>query len=306
MIKALEPPFLKTDPIVKSHAGGERRDKARRSARISARFARSGSSATGAAAALLATIISTACMAADDPPTGSRAQPGDLPPSVPVSTDSANPPKHWPPAVQMLSPSAPLKRKSQISVDLVHRWQNKHVMPTMGPRGEVRFIYGATQDTVVGAPQRISDIGLQPGEIVQNINLGDPVGWSCPPAISGSGAEQRTHVMCKPADAGLETTLAIQTNRRSYSVELVSTQKNYMPIVGWSYPDDQVASWAAYQQQMGTTQQTIPGDGYIRYDLSGDNPPWRPITAYSDGRKTYIQFPPAMAYGKAPVLERLP
>jgi type IV secretion system protein VirB9 len=206
----------------------------------------------------------------------------------------------------MLSPSAPLKRKSQVSVELVHRWQNKHVMPTMGPRGEVRFIYGATQDTVVGAPQRISDIGLQPGEIVQNVSLGDPTMWSCPPAISGSGAEQRTHLMCKPADAGLETTLAIQTNRRSYSIELVSTQKNYMPIVGWSYPEDQVASWAAYQQQMGTPQQTIPGDGYIRYDLSGDNPPWRPITAYSDGKKTYIQFPPAMAYGKAPVLERLP
>jgi P-type conjugative transfer protein TrbG len=242
--------------------------------------------------AAVLTGVSTACLAAE-------------------ATDSANPPppeKHWPPVVQMLSPSAPLNRKSQISVNLVHRWQGRGVKPTMGPRGEVRFIYGATEDTVVCAPLRLCDIALQPGEIVQNINLGDPVMWSCPPAISGSGASEVTHLMCKPADAGLETSLAIQTSRRSYSINLVSTQKNYMPKVSWTYPEDQATQWAAYQLHGGggAEHTPIPDTGYIRYSITGDAPPWRPIVAYSDGRKTYIQFPPAMAYGKAPVLERLP
>ena len=231
-----------------------------------------------------------------------------LPAELPKqSTVEAEPAKPWPGEVQILSPSAPLKRKSRISVDLVHKWENKNISPTMGPRGEVRFIYGATQDTVVGAPLRISDIGLQPGEIVQNINLGDPTMWSCPPAISGTGLEQRTHLMCKPADAGLETSLAIQTNRRTYSIELVSTRSNYMPLVGWTYPEDQADAWAAYQQHAGQTHQQIPSESqaYIRYDLSGDNPPWRPVTAYAVAGKTYINVPPAMAYGKAPVLERI-
>jgi type IV secretion system protein VirB9 len=250
--------------------------------------------ATLTAAAIL-TSVSTASLAEETTP-----------------TDSATPPAHqkpWPPAVQMLSPSAPLNRKSQISVDLVHRWQGRGVKPTMGPRGEVRFIYGATEDTVVCAPLRLCDIALQAGEIVQNVNLGDPVMWSCPPAISGSGVSEITHLMCKPADAGLETSLSIQTSRRSYSINLVSTQKNYMPKVGWTYPEDQATQWAAYQLHGGGTSghTTIPAaEGAIRYDITGDNPPWRPVVAYSVNGKTFIQFPPAMAYGKAPVLERLP
>lgn len=50
----------------------------------------------------------------------------------------------------------------------------------------------------------------------------------------------------------------------------------------------------------------MPTAGYIRYAITGDNPPWRPFDVYSDGQKTYVRFPPAMAYGQAPALERLP
>jgi type IV secretion system protein VirB9 len=80
-----------------------------------------------------------------------------------------------------------------------------------------------------------------------------------------------------------------------------------MPLVAWTYPEDQASQWAAYQQHTGTgSHAAMPAEGYIRYTITGDNPPWRPFDAYSDGKKTYIRFPPAMAYGKAPVLERLP
>lgn len=222
-----------------------------------------------------------------------------------VTPDSANPPKKWPGPVQLLSPSASLDRKSKVSVGLVKKFRDRDVKPSMGPRGEVRFIYGATEDTVVCAPLRLCDIALQAGEIVQNVNLGDPTMWSCPPAISGSGLAEITHLMCKPTDAGLSTSLAIQTSRRTYSINLVSTRTNYMPRVGWTYPEDQASQWAAYQQR-GGSHPPMPIGGQINYSISGDNPAWRPIVAFSDGTKTYIRFPPSMAYGQAPVLERLP
>jgi type IV secretion system protein TrbG len=293
MPKALEPPFLRNDKLLVSHAGGERQNKAGRPARKPARFSQSGSSATGAALIVGLLAGASPCLADDD--------------------DAAAPPKDWPPPIQMLSPSAPLDRKSKVSVGLVRRWQSRRVNPTLGQRGEVRFTYGATQDTVVCAPLRLCDIALQAGEIVQNVNLGDPVMWSCPPAVSGSGAAEVTHLMCKPADAGLATSLAVQTSRRSYSINLVSTRTDYMPLVAWNYPEDQAQQWAAYQQRgMGGSATSrrpcaaIHAEGYIHYSINGDNPPWRPIEAYSDGKKTCIRFPPAMAYGKAPVLDRLP
>jgi len=224
-----------------------------------------------------------------------------------TATDSAHPPeKKFPPPVSLLSPSASLDRKSKVSIGLVKKWQGKNIKPTMGPRGEVRFIYGATQDTVIGSPNHVSDIALQPGEIVQNINLGDPTMWSCPPAISGTGANEITHLMCKPADAGLETNIGIQTSRRTYSIELRSTRANYMPRVSWSYPEDQAAQWAAYQQGRGQQGQQLPLGGAVHYAITGDHPSWTPFAVFSDGTKTYLRFPPAMAYGQAPVLERLP
>ena len=256
--------------------------------------------------AALLVSVSTAAIAADPLPQVPAPQPGA---TQTVSVDppaQTDPPKAWPGAVQQLSPSAPLDPKSRHGIALVHRWARRPVMPAMGPRGEVRFLYGASQDTVVCAPLQSADIALQPGEIVQNVNLGDSTMWSCPPGISGSGAAQVTHLLCKPADAGLETTLAIQTNRRSYSIELVSTRHDYMPKVGFDYPEDQATQWAAYQIATGSqAHQPTPTEGYIHYTITGDNPPWQPIEAYSDGQKTFIRFPPAMAYGKAPVLERL-
>ncbi len=194
MTQALITPSLREDSVVNSHAGGVRRYKAGRPARIPARFRESVISATGTGAALLAALLaltSTTALAED------------------ASTDQTAPSKQWPPPVQLLSPSAPLNRKSKISVNLVHQWQEKNVKPTMGARGEVRFIYGATEDTVVCAPLRLCDIALQPGEIVQNVNLGDPLMWSCPPAISGAGAAEITHLMCKPIDAGLNVIMLV-------------------------------------------------------------------------------------------------
>src|SRR3546814_661308 len=36
--------------------------------------------------------------------------------------------------------------------------------------------------------------------------------------------------------------------------------------------------------------------------ITGDNPPWRPLRAFDDGRQTFIEFPASIAVGEAPPL----
>jgi type IV secretion system protein VirB9 len=38
------------------------------------------------------------------------------------------------------------------------------------------------------------------------------------------------------------------------------------------------------------------------YDVTGDRPAWRPLRAFDDGRRTYIEFPASFAVGEAPPL----
>ena len=40
----------------------------------------------------------------------------------------------------------------------------------------------------------------------------------------------------------------------------------------------------------------------FRYAISGDNPPWRPVRAWDDGTKVYIEFPGWLDQGEAPPL----
>jgi type IV secretion system protein VirB9 len=44
------------------------------------------------------------------------------------------------------------------------------------------------------------------------------------------------------------------------------------------------------------------GDLHFRYAISGDDPPWRPVRAFDDGHKVYIEFPARLDQGEAPPL----
>ena len=39
-----------------------------------------------------------------------------------------------------------------------------------------------------------------------------------------------------------------------------------------------------------------------RYTLTGDNPPWRPLAVYDDGRRVYVEFPRGIVQGEMPPL----
>jgi type IV secretion system protein TrbG len=156
------------------------------------------------------------------------------------------------------------------------------------------------------APGRVTVVSLQPGEELVTVAAGDTVRWIVGDTSSGAGAELRVNVLVKPTRSGLKTNLVVTTNRRTYLLELTSTEKAWMASVSWDYPKDRML---ALQRQSQIAQATAPVDTGLslekirfRYAVSGSNPPWKPLRAFDDGEKVYIQFPAGIAQGELPPL----
>jgi type IV secretion system protein VirB9 len=178
-----------------------------------------------------------------------------------------------------------------------------------GSGGAIKFVYGVQQPSIVCAVLQVCDVALQAGEQVNSINLGDTARWTVEPAITGSGATEIQHLIIKPMDVGLETSLVVTTNRRSYHFRLRSHRTEYMPQVSFTYPEDAQVKWDAIQrrEKQERTDNTLPatgeylGDLTFDYDLSG-SASWKPVRVYNDGRKTIIEMPGAMQQTEAPTL----
>ena len=98
---------------------------------------------------------------------------------------------------------------------------------------------------IYAAPGQITDIALEPGEQLIGsgpVAAGDTVRWVVGDTESGSGDTRRVHIMVKPTRPSIETNLVVNTDRRTYLIELRSREKPYMPSVAWFYPEDRVAT----------------------------------------------------------------
>lgn len=159
---------------------------------------------------------------------------------------------------------------------------------------------------VYTSPERVTVIALQPGEDLVTVAAGDTVRWLVGDTTSGTGADLRVNVLVKPVRTGLKTNLVITTSRRTYLMELISTDQVWMASVSWDYPRDRMLT---LQRQAQTARDAAPIDTGLslerirfRYAISGDAPPWKPLRAFDDGEKVYIQFPAGIAQGELPPL----
>lgn len=156
------------------------------------------------------------------------------------------------------------------------------------------------------SPEKITDVGLEPGEELVSVSAGDTVRWIIGDTTSGSGATLRVHVLVKPARPDLRTNLLINTNRRTYHLELSSTAQTWLASVSWQYPLDQLSLLKIANTRALTAASVSDGVALERlnfgYEISGDRPTWRPIRAFDDGEKVYLQFPADIAQGELPPL----
>lgn len=187
---------------------------------------------------------------------------------------------------------------------LSQKWQKAPGLVTKGPDGKVTFLFGQTQPSVICSPLQVCDIELEPGEVVRDVLVGDSVRWKVEPATSGASAGQSIHLIVKPAEPDLSTSMIVTTSRRTYHVQLKSHPSQYMARVGFAYPDDVSAKLDGINARLGSRAQAMDGSPErldFSYSISG-RAPWRPKRVYSDGEKTYIQFPRSIAGRDAPVL----
>lgn len=159
---------------------------------------------------------------------------------------------------------------------------------------------------VYTAPERVTDIALQPGEVLGSVASGDTARWVIGDTSSGSGAEKRAHVLVKPFAAGLVTNLVITTDRRTYHLALSSAAGAAMSALSWTYPQDALIAFRHAQEAATAAAPVAQGldidQLHFNYVLSGDRPAWRPVRAFDDGRQTFIEFPASLAVGEAPPL----
>ncbi|MAW88239.1 MAG: P-type conjugative transfer protein TrbG [Phyllobacteriaceae bacterium] len=230
---------------------------------------------------------------------------GDVPPlpSVPaVAAEELPKPLHVPPA---WTPA----HGGETAATSTGRVENANAAARIEPRREGYFnaiqIYPWSEGAlyqVYAAPGQITNIALEPGESLTGagpIAAGDTARWIIGDTESGNGRTRRVHILVKPTRPDITTNLVISTDRRVYMIELRAGEEPYMPAVAWAYP-----ARPATQRQATPARPAIPAMSArnYRYGLTGDAPPWRPVSVFDDGRRVYIQFPRGIVQGEMPPL----
>jgi len=202
-----------------------------------------------------------------------------------------------------------LTAKEMNALAIAKEWQRGDIMtenPIVGQDGSIEFLFGAEQPSVVCAVMQITDIELERGESVTSVNLGDSVRWQVQPAVSGGDV---THILVRPKQVGLETSMVVTTDKRTYHIRLRSHRAEYMPRVKFFYIEDTISKWQAIKAAAAKEREaaTIPetneylGDLDFGYTVTG-KASWKPVRVYNDSTKTILEMPATLHQQDAPTL----
>ena len=162
---------------------------------------------------------------------------------------------------------------------------------------------------VYAKPGQVTDIALQEGEQLVGsgpVASGDTVRWMIGDTISGSGTASRVHILVKPIRSDIATNLVINTDRRTYHLELRANPSVYMASVSWTYPQDELIALRQARTEAERIAPVAAGMDLsslnFRYEIDGDKPEWRPLRAFDDGVRVFIEFPESVAQSELPPL----
>lgn len=252
------------------------------------------------AAMLLSATILAGCATSRTPQFSYDADVPPLPTVQTAATDDRLRPLHTPPAWTVA-------RGGTAAGTPAGRVENANAAARVEPRREGYYnaiqIYPWSEGAlyqVYAAPGQITNIGLEPGESLAGagpIAAGDTARWIIGDTESGSGTSRRVHILVKPTRPDISTNLVVTTDRRTYMIELRAREALYMPAVAWAYPAP-----PAGQRRIVPAAPVIPAEvaRNYRYGLTGDTPPWRPISVFDDGRRVYVVFPRGIVQGEMP------
>jgi len=181
-----------------------------------------------------------------------------------------------------------------------------HNAATITGTGVVTQAFDPYVRTLVScSPNQSAKIMLEAGEKITGIQIDNEDQWSVTQMETGTGANQSTMVIIKPSILGPVTDLTIGTNKRTYSIGLVS-QKGYSPIVNFWYPLEIERNYqeqleAAKHQKTALLQNTVSTSSAFdslsqlntNYQISvqGKQIVNKPENIYSDGKQTIFNWP---------------
>jgi len=162
---------------------------------------------------------------------------------------------------------------------------------------------------VYAKPGQVTDIALQEGEHLVGsgpVASGDTARWMIGDTISGRGAASRVHILVKPIRADIATNLVINTDRRTYHLELRANPSVYMASVSWTYPQDELIALRQARVEAERIAPVAAGMDLsslnFGYEIDGDKAEWRPLRAFDDGVRVFIEFPESVAQSELPPL----
>lgn len=208
----------------------------------------------------------------------------------------------------MERPPVQLTEKEKAALKYVREWKNNPDKPAPAEDGGIVYMFGTTLPTLLCAKGKACAIYMEPGELINDVGSGDQARIE----LDAGKIGDRQVVIVKPRTSGVTTNLIINTDRRGYTVLVKTTRSEFMPYLKFVYPEDTSRMLAkfraekAVEQRNSTMRNGRPiGKLDFNYRISGDNPKWKPIRVYNDGRQMTIQFPSAHFEHGAPALAGL-
>ena len=188
---------------------------------------------------------------------------------------------------------------------------------TINPRDEIyergAVVYNYVPDQyyqVFVCPYYLTSLYLEPGEFLisdGSVYGGNTHDFQLEHSFFVSEGQRTNVVHIKPISAGKRTNIVLPTNYRIYHILLYSYNDTFMPVVRFRYPLDGFNS-SGFAGVGGESGYFLSADlASVDFDYSilytSPNPPkWNPTVAFTDGQRTYIQFPSPFGVSVTPVL----
>lgn len=194
--------------------------------------------------------------------------------------------------------------------------------PIVKRAGFVQFPFGEVQPILNCQPNYGCDIQLQAGETVKAVILGNEPMWDYLVWESNQQFEPIPHVTIGPRVSSARTNAIIGTDRRTYHLELLSSQKaEYVRSAKFYYPRERLQQYQARerrkashkeQKKLQSKREDLLKDmassarlphQFISFGWEVDadrRATWKPQRVFDDGLHVYLQFPEHVSFEDLP------
>ncbi len=204
-----------------------------------------------------------------------------------------------------------LSTNEKKALQIVNEWtKGNRVSPiTRGNNGEIEMIYGLSQPHILTAILQVTDIQFELSETVTSIHLGDTARWTVEHIKANTIYGLQDHIIVKPKDVNLLTSLIVVTDKRTYHLQLKSSASQYYPMVKFHYPSSLIVRNSTEKEitlKKEISMKDVTTGAYLKdlsfaYKITG-NAKFKPVRVYNDGLKTIIELPQTIKANNIPLL----